>query len=430
MDWIYVGLNGDLSEHKNDSFIELRQKAKEWHDSLEIGDGDINYVEENPILIDFRDADGYGFYWADLETNDSREECERMGHCGRTGYGNTIVSLRENKKLNDKFSLNKSHLTAAIDFNNGILYQLKGTKNSKPKDIYHEYIIPLFELTNDDDEWVIKSLGSEYARDLDFKVQDLPKESLLMLYEIRPDLFNTLSLKYKLGELGIIEPIEIPTTFMLDLSPAEVSDYIEDISYRVKAKNGTTRTINYSEKILNGETWDLWDNYNADWKSAIQYNTNKENDAKIENILKEICTKNDIEFDEDLSLEEQIKEYDIDHEVRSAIASAVNDAKADDYVNYLTSSLESCLEELGTVSQMNYNGVRIQIDLGDYFSKEKILSFMEEYNTENLKELFDELIYNGEIEQPKFTLDERWYPSIDDENFNSILSDRLLEIQP
>ena len=150
----------------------------------------------------------------------------------------------------------------------------------------------------------------------------------------------------------------------------------------------------------------------------------------LENILKEICTKNDIEFDEDLSLEEQIKEYDIDHEVRSAIASAVNDAEADDYVNYLTSSLESCLEELGTVSQMNDNGVRIQIDLGDYFSKEKILSFMEEHNTENLKELFDELIYNGAIEQPKFTLDERWYPSIDDEYFNSILSDRLLEIKP
>jgi len=90
MDWIRVGLNGNFTSYKNLTFDELYNKSIEWHDSLQIGQGEINYVENHPIAVDFRKEDGTGFYWVDLETNESDEECDRMGHCGRTGKGNNL----------------------------------------------------------------------------------------------------------------------------------------------------------------------------------------------------------------------------------------------------------------------------------------------------------------------------------------------------
>ncbi len=128
MDWIRVGLDGNLGEYKNLSIDELLQKSKEWHDSLGVSGGEINYVEKHPIIKDFRNEDGEGFYWVDIETNDSTEECSRMGHCGRTAYSNNLYSLRETKKLpGGKYTINKSHLTASIG-RDGVLYQLKGPK--------------------------------------------------------------------------------------------------------------------------------------------------------------------------------------------------------------------------------------------------------------------------------------------------------------
>ena len=158
MDWVRVGLNGNLGPNKELSFGKLYDASQKWHDELEVGSGDINYVEENPVILDFRQPDGAGFYWADLETSSSSEECERMGHCGRSSAG-MIYSLRQMIKLNDKYTLNKSILTAAIG-TNGIVYQLKGGKNSKPEAVYHEYIYPLLFLKKGDG-YFINGFGSE-----------------------------------------------------------------------------------------------------------------------------------------------------------------------------------------------------------------------------------------------------------------------------
>ncbi len=136
MDWIRVGLNGNVQPYKNNTFNELYSLSKQWHDSLEVGEGQINYVEDHDVILDFRDKNGNGLYWVDLNTNNSPEECERMGHCGRSSYG-YLYSLRQYVPLNDKFKINKSLLTAAIGDDN-VLYQLKGPKNSKPSDKYHQ----------------------------------------------------------------------------------------------------------------------------------------------------------------------------------------------------------------------------------------------------------------------------------------------------
>ena len=101
MDWIRVGLNGNVKPYKDSSLNELLSLSKEWHDSLEIGQGDINYKETNPTILDFTDENGNGFYWADLNTKNSSEECNRMGHCGRSSYG-YLYSLRQVIPINNK----------------------------------------------------------------------------------------------------------------------------------------------------------------------------------------------------------------------------------------------------------------------------------------------------------------------------------------
>lgn len=158
-------MHGNIQTLKDKDFQEILDASEKWHDELKVGDGKVNYNEKGNILLDFRDKNGIGFYWVDLNTNDSREECERMGHCGRTDYSNTIVSLREVKEING-YKINESHLTAAIGKEDGIIYQLKGKKNSKPEKKYYPYIVELLL----SDNLGIKGFGREYDSENDFNL--------------------------------------------------------------------------------------------------------------------------------------------------------------------------------------------------------------------------------------------------------------------
>jgi len=196
MEWIKIGLNGNLGDYKNLNFKELSDKSKEWYDSLNLGTAEINYVEKNPIILDFRDEDGVGFYWVDLQTNNSAQECERMGHCGKTAHGNRLYSLREFKNIGGegKYKMNKSHLTASIS-SEGTLRQLKGPKNSKPDESYHKYIVPLFFVQGGGNKkgqkfYLITNIGSEYESEKDFKISDLPDSTIKTIYDKRPELFK------------------------------------------------------------------------------------------------------------------------------------------------------------------------------------------------------------------------------------------------
>jgi hypothetical protein len=191
MDWIKIGLNGNLGEHKNDNFETLFNESVKWHNELGVGDGEYNYDEENDVILDFRDSDGIGFYWVDLSTSRCTEEQKRMGHCAST-RGDTLYSLRETKRINDKFTLSKSHLTAAIEkgYNGDKILQLKGQKNSKPAEKYHKYIVELlisYEIN-------IIGFGSEYDSASDFKLTDLGEESLKVIIEEKPELLKGSSI--------------------------------------------------------------------------------------------------------------------------------------------------------------------------------------------------------------------------------------------
>jgi hypothetical protein len=445
MDWVRIGLDGNLGEYKNLSIEELLKKSKEWHDSLGIGGGEINYVEKNPIILDFRNKDGEGFYWVDLQTNNSTEECERMGHCGRTGYGNNLYSLRDVRKLpNGKYTINKSHLTASIG-RDGTLYQLKGPKNSKPKEEFHSYILPLFYYETEDDGYLIDGFGTEYASERDFKLTDLPDSVIKDLYTNRPELFGTRSLQRKLIDLGVIEAPQINYHITLNIKPDDVGRYVDGdwVLNRRKVKKTTPAGQTYEstvetwlfETILSGDAWELWQPYEVDWKSSLQYEVNDENEKRIRNILKHIAQKDNPDFNEEdfneESIEDLIKDLDDDYQIRSAISNATSNAESDDYVNYLYKELKGELEEYGQVEKMNDEGIILHVDVEPYIDNldESYYDDYMERCDDDIECVFHEMLSEGDIDKPKFDTDDRWYPSIDTINFNDMLSDYLSDAE-
>lgn len=179
MDWV---TNPKIAGHVNItslSFDEAFQKSDEWHESLDYSSV-INYQEKNEIIIDYRDQDGIGYYWCNLNTDYSSEESDRMGHCGRDS-GTTLFSLRSVNYYNES----KSHITVSYRATENKLEQIKGRKNSKPKNIYHKYIIDLIL----NDKYKVKGLKKNvYNFAANFSLDDLPQEDLDNLFKNNKDL--------------------------------------------------------------------------------------------------------------------------------------------------------------------------------------------------------------------------------------------------
>jgi len=438
MDWIRVGLNGNVKQYQDLSFFELLGLSTQWHESLEVGQGDINYKEENPTILDFTDENGNGFYWADLNTQNSDVECKRMGHCGRSSYG-YLYSLRQVIPINNKYKLNKSVLTAAIG-EDGIMYQLKGVKNSKPKDEYHQYILPLFYVLGgggEEDDYLIQGFGTEYASEQDFKLSDLPEETIKDLYQNRPELFNTRPLQRLLGQMGIIEVEPIVTGFSLEISPEDFDDYIDGGNYNtyINRTTGAKRRVSIFVEIMAGDAWQLWnqDGY-EDIGSYFQYTIDGPIEEKIWDIVEKMAERDSIELEEGLDLEDAVEKVDDNNEIRNAIASAISDADANDYVDYLQKQVESALEFYGNVYEFNDTGAKIQVDLADLVDMddseidEMFDDFIDRNRQYNLEGFLRELIAQGHIDKPNYDPDERWYPSPDDSIVNEYVNDRLNEI--
>ena len=413
MDYIRVGLYGNFSGVQNLNLNELLTKSKEWHDSLEIGESKIDYKEENIIILDFRE-NNLGYYWADLGGTTCTEEKKRMGHCADSaGF---LYSLRSYKLLNDKHTLNESHLTASID-SDGTLLQLKGPKNSKPTSEYHSLILPLLYLKIDD-KFLINSIGYEYNSAHDFKIGDLTEDEIKKLYGDRPELFKGRQEYKLLRSIGLVEPLKYGN-FTLTIHPKYAESYI---------KGEYSHII---EDVLDGDTWQYWDNSEyADWKYAVDNELSDENILKIIDLLKQKNPK--ITGSENLS--KLIEEYDEDDEIKNRIRWSVNDAEAQDYERYLYERVRSGFEEYGEVISMDDRGVVISIDLETLITDNNISdSDIDEITDrcggdDDAECIFSELLGDGYIEKPILDVDDRWYPDADRDNFNEILNDRLNEI--
>lgn len=456
LDYIRVGLNGNISTIKDYNLNQLFYAQKKWHDQLQIGSGKINYDETNKVILDFRDSNGSGYYWVDLDTTYSREECDRMGHCGRANEN--LYSLRSFEKISDKFTLNKSHITAAIS-DDGTVSQMKGPKNSKPSVELHKYILPLFELTNDDPDrsdatYFIERFRSSYHPETDFQISDLPKEELMNLKSLRPDLFDGLFMKYKLFKLGLIEinPFDqMPMSFDLKISPDNVDHFVGG-DWVVREKRlplsgvpyGRPRKIGMFETILSGNIEDIIDFWLETYElDNLLDNVNQKNISEIWALINQTANENSIE-DIPTDLEEAIKRVEDLIDIKQALNDAQNDCNNASTFDKYYETLKSCLEFYGEVIQMDDSGVVIRVPMKDNIEslndselQEIINHFMDNLEHGSISDRpesqqFLETVFDYFMatvwRQPKFEISDYWYPDCSHNLFNFYVSDRLANL--
>jgi hypothetical protein len=167
IEYIKIELNGNIEPIKNKNYEQIQQEAYNWKKFIADGRGSINYVETHNIILDFRNPDGMGFYWVDLETTKSYEECLRLKHCGEGAMNENLYSLRENIIMSEKYSVNKSYITMGLL--NGYLTEMKSNYNQKPKDFLSKYIIPIFNYKNSSG-FLIKELSNNVKKYLPIDV--------------------------------------------------------------------------------------------------------------------------------------------------------------------------------------------------------------------------------------------------------------------
>ena len=131
-----------------------------------------------------------------------------------------------------------------------------------------------------------------------------------------------------------------------------------------------------------------------------------------------------------LSLEDSIKLVDDNWDIRNVLTSSSSDAERDSFYNYLYKTLKEALSEYGLITKMDDTGVDIEVNvepflnsIGDNEWEDDVL----ERCNDDMSCVFAELVYDGTIDKPKFDIDDRWTPDIDDNYFNSMVKDRLSE---
>lgn len=423
MDWVRVGLGGNVKPYQNLTFNQLLGQSKKWHDELQVGDSTIDYKEEHPVVVDFRNEKGNGYYWVDLETKDCNEESKRMGHCGRSA-GN-LYSLRFTSPIeNTKFTKNRSFVTASVN-EDGVLLQMKGPHNKKPSEELHSYIVPF--ILND----IVGKFGSEYQSSEDFSLTDLPEDKIKEIYDQKPDLFDNRKGKRALQKIGLIANRSTEDmVFELQIEPAYISRYVDgDWTIRkYKDANGRQKETGMFETLLSGDYWDLFDN-GGDWNVALEYYIDDENKEIISDLIKGFANPDEIE---DKSLKELIEEFDNNYEIRNALGNAMSSAESDSYYVYYKRTLETALEEYGTVTKLNDEGATIEINLKTVIdnhgvNEDDLDDYFERCN-DSYRCVFDELM-GDYYEKPDFRIDDRWTPDVNENYFNEILNDYLGDVR-
>jgi hypothetical protein len=460
------------------SFAEAEQKAREWHQELQVLGGDIDFTEpeKNTIIKKYpKNSDGVEYYWVFIPSNYCDLESSRMGHCGRTGYGNNLISLRSVKAYGKGHTINDSHITIAYGVNDGIFYQVKGKKNNKPAEKYFPYVFDLVKsaiggsinylkgtnkfdennkLTKEERVLEFNGFGSEYGAEEDYGFEDMTKQEIREIYDLKPTLFESAEDNYMLLDAGVITLDEFkeiverePNTFssfgnQMKLYERGIITQEPNTSFELKydcddvyklIDIGRDFSDDLVEKILCGDIGELTDSwsYYYDNASDLVNNLNKKNEQRvIDEIVRltkldeSVVKENGIEYylkGED----ENFPSDDFDNIIR-ALASAQNSADNGDYYKYLYSAVESALNELGDVNSLNDEGVKMTIELSNLMSLEEIAEGMDYYEFSDVEDLFNERL-GSEIDRPSLSIDDRYSPYGSSEDFNEYISDTDLE---
>ena len=243
--------------------------------------------------------------------------------------------------------------------------------------------------------------------------------------------------------------------FVLEMDQDDLSKYVTGdwTINKWKDKDGRERSYTMFDAIYQGESYDVYDShsYDGDWESALDYHVNQENEDKIRTIVNGYITKsgqNPEDFN-DHSLQDLINEFDEDNDISIMLSQTLGDCEADSYMNYLREQMKEAIGEYGEVMEFSYGEpikVKIEMDVviegvfnSDYSKDDEFLDILdrcrdgENNNDPNLTTLgeciFDEIMGYDYLDRPSLSIDDRWYPDVDDNSFNGILEDRLLEIE-
>jgi len=434
MDYITVGLRNNISSIRDLSFDDINVKVIEWHEELESSGGNINYTEEHPIILDFRDEDGFGYYWCDLQTNESNEECKRMGHCGRSNAADTLFSLRSYKGDKERnYTINQSHLTMAINFTNGLVYQLKGKKNSKPSPKYHKYIVPLFSLTKDDyhggdlsfdDDYLLQGLGFEYQSEKDFKFYDLSDDLLQKLYQIRPDLFDNYFDLLTLIQRGIEVESDDRLKVEITLSLQEWGNvyFVDTVgNYDGKSINLFTAAFEYPQLVIDSELI----NSRSSIIFLVNYYMSNENKNKIVDLLVPDELMDNLDL---LEFEDIFRMFDQDGRIMNKLVDITTMTIGRDFIDELKREiLKTISKDFGRIIKFDGHSVTVDVD----FTKLKLVEDDEEYLRKivslfktDLNKLFRTLATEDLFDIDQFKV-RNSYQTTDFSEFNELISDYL-----
>lgn len=394
MDWIQHPTTQGINL-KELTFASAIERATEFHENLEASGGDIDYKEANSIFIDY----GNGFYWAELSGGRSTEEGDRMGHCGRSGYFDTLYSLRSFQPYGRGHTINDSHVTVAYNSSNGKVYQSKGKNNSKPAEKYHKYIFDLYSKLPK-----FMGISPEYEGETDYKYSDMTDEQIKTLTELQPEAFSTFSGQVELVNRKIIDRI-VFKQYQIELSVKEISDWID-------AKQYSKGII---EKIITFDLWDLYIDVDVE-KSEVKDVLFSNSSAEIRNIISKILSENSIDMEGDEVENFLIDNYKNDNEIISNILSTIRNG----IINAYTSAAEedgykkikNCLEEYGVVKKLDSDGAILELTLEPFIEQHGmgyVEHILENEDENDIESVFNSLISN-DYNKPKLHLEQLAYP--------------------
>lgn len=243
--------------------------------------------------------------------------------------------------------------------------------------------------------------------------------------------------------------------FVLEIDQDDLSKYVggDWTINKWKDKDGRERSYTLFDAIYQGESYDVYDHhsYDGDWESALDYHVNQENEDKIRTIVNTYITDSDQNPQDytDSTLQDLINEFDEDNDISIMLSTTLGDCEADSYMSYIRKQMREAIDEYGEVIEFNYGEpIKVKIEMidvikgvfnTDYSKDDEFLDILdrcrdgENNNDANLATLgecmFDEIMGYDYLDRPSLSLDDRWHPDVDDDNFNSILEDRLLELE-
>ena len=265
----------------------------------------------------------------------------------------------------------------------------------------------------------------------DLRIKNSTPEQIKQMYHDNPELFVKRRHKKLLQQIGVENAQGADMWFELNMYAGEINKLVDGdyVIKRYKDQRGNEKKEYLFEILLRGDHYDLFDDMGGHWESAIQYDIDEENKDIIWDLIKSVSNPEEIEG---MSLKQALEEYDNEHEIRNAIDSAMTSTTADSYYNYYMKTLRDCLEEYGDVQQLNDEGVKIKINL------EKVI---EDTNTddneadETFERCNDELecvffeLLDTYYDKPKFSIDNRWAPNINERDFNDNLNSYLGDVR-